>query len=223
MLSGSSDYEDKSIQLEGLKNRLEAVLSPIVVETFTEQKVEKCKELWKIFVAMRRRDVLSVYRARCEANILKSRVPIGFVMFSPSALRDLHAIFLRHAAHQLEWAPAVCVGEETISWLVRLYGTVLTEINAMETLTPSNKTDSASIQLDQLSELITACDHFCSEIFLITSNDQEKKGLIFYCIFFIFLFLYFHIHIVFQAKYRNQIFKILDMPFIVLFATDFPN
>lgn len=38
MLSGSSDHEDKRIQLEGLKNRLEAVLSPTVVEAFTEQQ-----------------------------------------------------------------------------------------------------------------------------------------------------------------------------------------
>ncbi|XP_077289447.1 conserved oligomeric Golgi complex subunit 7 [Arctopsyche grandis] len=176
MLSGSSDHEDKRIQLEGLKNRLEAVLSPTVVEAFTEQQSDKCKELWKIFLAMRRKDALSVYRARCEASALKARIPAGIATLSPLALRDLHAILLRHASHQLEWAPSVCPGEETLPWLVRLYGTVLSEINANEKLANDNKSDSSAAQLDQLGELLVACDHFSHEIFNIVNKEQEKKG-----------------------------------------------
>lgn len=35
VLSNADDYEDKKMQLEGLKNRLEASVSPNIVKAFT--------------------------------------------------------------------------------------------------------------------------------------------------------------------------------------------
>lgn len=35
VLSNADDYEDKKMQLEGLKNRLEASISPHIVKAFT--------------------------------------------------------------------------------------------------------------------------------------------------------------------------------------------
>lgn len=35
LLVNVSDYEDRKLQLEGLKNRLEAIVSPIIVQAFT--------------------------------------------------------------------------------------------------------------------------------------------------------------------------------------------
>lgn len=35
VLSNADDYEDKKMQLEGLKNRLEASVSPHIVKAFT--------------------------------------------------------------------------------------------------------------------------------------------------------------------------------------------
>lgn len=35
VLSNTDDYEDKKMQLEGLKNRLEAKVSPLIVKAFT--------------------------------------------------------------------------------------------------------------------------------------------------------------------------------------------
>lgn len=73
----------------------------------------------------------------------------------------------------------MCPGEETLPWLVRLYGTVLSEINANEKLSNDNKSDSSAAQLDQLGELLVACDHFSHEIFNIVNKEQEKKGFCF--------------------------------------------
>lgn len=35
LLVNVSDYEDRKLQLEGLKNRLEAIASPAIVQAFT--------------------------------------------------------------------------------------------------------------------------------------------------------------------------------------------
>lgn len=35
LLINVSDYEDRKLQLEGLKNRLEAIASPAIVQAFT--------------------------------------------------------------------------------------------------------------------------------------------------------------------------------------------
>lgn len=44
MLANVVDYEDKKLQLEGLKNRLEAIASPRLVQAFTAANLGKaCK------------------------------------------------------------------------------------------------------------------------------------------------------------------------------------
>lgn len=36
------DYEDRNLQLEGLKNRLEAMVSPLLVQAFTSASIGEC-------------------------------------------------------------------------------------------------------------------------------------------------------------------------------------
>jgi hypothetical protein len=42
ILANIPDYEDRKLQLEGLKNRLEAIASPQLVLAFTSASVGKC-------------------------------------------------------------------------------------------------------------------------------------------------------------------------------------
>lgn len=41
LLINVPDYEDRRLQLEGLKNRLEAIASPAVVQAFTSNNLGK--------------------------------------------------------------------------------------------------------------------------------------------------------------------------------------
>lgn len=41
LLRNVSDYEDRKMQLEGLKNRLEAIASPAIVQAFTSNNAGK--------------------------------------------------------------------------------------------------------------------------------------------------------------------------------------
>jgi len=49
MLANVVDYEDKKLQLEGLKNRLEAMASPRLVQAFTAANLGKvCRKFTSI-------------------------------------------------------------------------------------------------------------------------------------------------------------------------------
>lgn len=41
LLQNVPDYEDRRLQLEGLKNRLEAIASPAIVQSFTSNNMGK--------------------------------------------------------------------------------------------------------------------------------------------------------------------------------------
>lgn len=65
MLVNVVDYEDKKLQLEGLKNRLEAMASPKLVHAFTAANLEQSKIYVDIFSKMERLPQLLKYYHNC--------------------------------------------------------------------------------------------------------------------------------------------------------------
>ncbi|XP_076681103.1 conserved oligomeric Golgi complex subunit 7 isoform X2 [Andrena cerasifolii] len=65
MLVNVVDYEDKKLQLEGLKNRLEAMASPKLVQAFTAANLEQSKIYVDIFNKMERLPQLLKYYHNC--------------------------------------------------------------------------------------------------------------------------------------------------------------
>ncbi|XP_078039653.1 conserved oligomeric Golgi complex subunit 7 isoform X2 [Augochlora pura] len=65
MLVNVIDYEDKKLQLEGLKNRLEAMASPRLVQAFTAANLEQAKVYVDIFNKMERLPQLLKYYHNC--------------------------------------------------------------------------------------------------------------------------------------------------------------
>ncbi|KOC70338.1 Conserved oligomeric Golgi complex subunit 7, partial [Habropoda laboriosa] len=65
MLVNVIDYEDKKLQLEGLKNRLEAMASPKLVQAFTAANLEQSKVYVDIFNKMERLPQLLKYYHNC--------------------------------------------------------------------------------------------------------------------------------------------------------------
>ncbi|XP_074109014.1 conserved oligomeric Golgi complex subunit 7 [Cotesia typhae] len=65
MLTTSSDYENKKLQLEGLKNRLEALASPLLVQAFTTRNLDQSKIYVTIFSEISRLDQLEKYYKNC--------------------------------------------------------------------------------------------------------------------------------------------------------------
>ncbi|KAK0159641.1 hypothetical protein PV327_010735 [Microctonus hyperodae] len=65
MLINATDYEEKKLQLEGLKNRLEAITSPQVVQSFTQNNYDKSKYYVEIFRKIDRLPQLLKYYHNC--------------------------------------------------------------------------------------------------------------------------------------------------------------
>lgn len=64
MLVDTPDYADRCQHLETLKNRLEAVLSPQLVQAFTTQSLETAQTYTQIFTDIDRQ--LYKYYTRCH-------------------------------------------------------------------------------------------------------------------------------------------------------------
>ncbi|KAI4458067.1 conserved oligomeric golgi complex component 7 [Holotrichia oblita] len=70
LLVNIHDYEDRKLQLEGLKNRLEAIVSPLIVQAFTTNNIEQSIFYAKIFSSIDRLSQLSKYYHKCQKDIL---------------------------------------------------------------------------------------------------------------------------------------------------------
>lgn len=66
MLVDTPDYADRCQHLETLKNRLEAVLSPQLVQAFTTQSLEAAQTYTQIFTDIDRVPQLYKYYTRCH-------------------------------------------------------------------------------------------------------------------------------------------------------------
>lgn len=71
MLLNAADYEDKKLQLEGLKNRLEAMASPKLVQAFTVRNLGKLKIiLYFIITLSKSRNKLPYCKVhKCARNV----------------------------------------------------------------------------------------------------------------------------------------------------------
>eukprot|EP00058_Branchiostoma_floridae_P024597 XP_002610087.1 hypothetical protein BRAFLDRAFT_115206 [Branchiostoma floridae] len=74
MLSDTADYEDRCSHMEGLKNRLEAVVSPQLVAAFNSHNLESAQMYVRIFSDIERLQNLQSYYFKCH----KARAPIVF-------------------------------------------------------------------------------------------------------------------------------------------------
>ncbi|GAA6087456.1 conserved oligomeric Golgi complex subunit 7 [Tachysurus ichikawai] len=66
MLVDTPDYSEKCVQLEALKNRLEALASPQIVSTFNTHSTEQAKLFVKVFTEMDRMPQLLAYYYKCH-------------------------------------------------------------------------------------------------------------------------------------------------------------
>ncbi|XP_048587068.1 conserved oligomeric Golgi complex subunit 7 isoform X2 [Nematostella vectensis] len=71
VLQDVPDYAERRRMLEGLKNRLEALLSPKIVAAFNNHCLDETKSYVKIFTAIDRLDQLQNYYIRCHKTKLQ--------------------------------------------------------------------------------------------------------------------------------------------------------
>ncbi|ENN72950.1 hypothetical protein YQE_10421, partial [Dendroctonus ponderosae] len=73
LLVNVADFDDRKLQLEGLKNRLEAIASPVIVQAFTTSDAEDSVKFVHIFSSIGRITQLVKYYHNCQKDALAKK------------------------------------------------------------------------------------------------------------------------------------------------------
>lgn len=130
ILANAADYEDRKLQLEGLKNRLEAIASPQLVQAFTSGSVEQSRKFVYIFSAMERLPQLLKYYHKCQKGSLcqqwRCLVEVEQDQSVAEWMHSFYDTLLNNWHQQVKWCQQV-VGSTTT--LGEVYADVLVSLD----------------------------------------------------------------------------------------------
>ncbi|XP_076644594.1 conserved oligomeric Golgi complex subunit 7 [Halictus rubicundus] len=165
MLVNVVDYEDKKLQLEGLKNRLEAMASPKLVQAFTAANMEQAKVYVDIFNKMERLPQLLKYYHNCLKVSLGQewRRTIELAQ-DENVTYWLHAYYdklLSNWHDQVKWCHQV-FPNTSVDILIEVYADLLKSLDPSipECIESVLKQHSHAMQLSLLLELKHITKHF---------------------------------------------------------------
>ncbi|XP_037299117.1 conserved oligomeric Golgi complex subunit 7 [Manduca sexta] len=142
VLSDAPDYESKRLQLETLYNRLEALISPPLIDALTQMDAERTRPYVCVFGGMWRGAAV----ARCWRRAAAARLAAAWRRQHQHHLHALTALLAGEAENQVEWL-VVLKSETPLAELVRLYTDLLLSLDPAPT-----KVVSASLKLCSSAE-----------------------------------------------------------------------
>ncbi|XP_034934892.1 conserved oligomeric Golgi complex subunit 7 [Chelonus insularis] len=189
MLVTASDYEDKKLQLEGLKNRLEAITSPKLVQAFTSRNLENSKFYVVIFNKIDRLDQLLKYYHNCLKVILTDewRKLSEFDQEDGGITNLLHKYYdklLLEFQNQTKWCNQL-FPSSSITIIINIYTDLFQNLNSNleNCISSSLKQHSVAIQLSLLLELKQITRNFAMnlqnsiQVFDYKASDDKLKLL----------------------------------------------
>ncbi|CAL7939223.1 unnamed protein product [Xylocopa violacea] len=165
MLVNVVDYEDKKLQLEGLKNRLEAMASPKLVQAFTAANLEQSKVYVDIFNKMERLPQLLKYYHNCLKVSLgqewRRTIELAQDENVPYWLHTYYDKLLSTWNDQVKWCHQV-FPNTSIDIIIEVYADLLRSLDPgiPECIEAILKQHSNAMQLSLLLELKQITKHF---------------------------------------------------------------
>lgn len=181
ILANAADYEDRKLQLEGLKNRLEAIASPQLVQAFTSGSVEQSRKFVYIFSAMERLPQLLKYYHKCQKGSLcqqwRCLVEVEQDQSVAEWMHSFYDMLLNNWHQQVKWCQQV-VGSTTT--LGEVYADVLISLDPSLNMCIDAALKQQSKPLLFLMELKTITKNFARNLQVavanqIKSNDVAEK------------------------------------------------
>ncbi|XP_974190.1 conserved oligomeric Golgi complex subunit 7 [Tribolium castaneum] len=133
LLVNVSDYEDRKLQLEGLKNRLEAIASPAIVQAFTSSNTEQSSMFVRIFKSMGRLPQLLKYYHKCQKDVLlkkwRNQLEIEQDESVIQWIHNFYGIMLSNWHTQQKWFNQVFTNQNSCESFVEIYTDVLTSLD----------------------------------------------------------------------------------------------
>ncbi|XP_075989528.1 conserved oligomeric Golgi complex subunit 7 [Anticarsia gemmatalis] len=177
VLSDAPDYENKRLQLETLYNRLEAAVSPPLIEALTQMDAERTSRYVSLFSGMCR----SVSVCRCWRRAAAARLAAAWRRKDQHSLPALNALLAGDAAGQVDWLTNVLKSDTPLAELVRLYTDLLLSLEPSPT-----KVVSANLKLCAspeegillLTDLRTDIDDFVNCIQSVIDAPRQNKEVL---------------------------------------------
>lgn len=182
MLVNVVDYEDKKLQLEGLKNRLEAMASPNLVQAFNTGNLKQSKLYVDIFSKMERLPQLLKYYHNCL------KVTLGQEWRRTIELaQDENLIYWLHTYYdkllstwheQVKWCQQV-FPNASVEILINVYADLLRILDPSipESIESALKQHSNAMQLSLLLELKQLTRHFAVNISGAIETMSSSKSI----------------------------------------------
>ncbi|XP_026318513.1 conserved oligomeric Golgi complex subunit 7-like [Hyposmocoma kahamanoa] len=177
VLGDAPDYENKKLQLETLYNRLEAAVSPPLIEALTQMDPDKTATYVALFSGMSR----SVSVLRCWRRAAAARLAAAWRRLDHHSIYALTRLLTADANKQVEWLTDVLKSETPVSELIKLYTDLLVSLEP----SPS-KVVSANLKLSSspdeglvlLTDLKRDIDEFVACIKSIMDAPRQNKETI---------------------------------------------
>ncbi|XP_012242067.1 conserved oligomeric Golgi complex subunit 7 [Bombus impatiens] len=166
MLVNVIDYEDKKLQLEGLKNRLEAIASPKLVQAFTAANLEQSKVYVDIFSKMERLPQLLKYYHNCLKVSLgqewRRTIELAQDENVSYWLHTYYDKLLSNWNDQVKWCHQVFPSSTSVDVIIEIYADLLRSLDPgiPECIEALLKQHTNAMQLSLLLELKQITRHF---------------------------------------------------------------
>ncbi|XP_066248690.1 conserved oligomeric Golgi complex subunit 7 [Euwallacea similis] len=181
LLVNVADYEDRKLQLEGLKNRLEAIASPVIVQAFTSSDTDQSAKFVYIFSCIRRVPELMKYYHNCHRDVLVKKWRSLLETEQDETITQLLCnycnILVSNWHTQTKWFNQVFSTENATNTLIGIY------IDVLGSLDPSlNECIDAALKqvpdkLSLLQDVKQVTKQFAENMFNVikqTSNEEKK-------------------------------------------------
>ncbi|KAI5746376.1 hypothetical protein M8J77_002971 [Diaphorina citri] len=179
VLTHTPDYEDKRLQLETLKNQLEAIASPHLVQAFTSKHLDDAHKFVRIFSSMERLPQLLSYYDKCQKGVyceeFKRVVERGEELSGDTLVKQVYEFLLSEGQNQLKWCTQLLPNSIGVtSLLTDLY------IDVLESLNPGIGNIISSALKEQVEPIPLLLDiqkltfKFDSDLHAMVLNQKES-------------------------------------------------
>ncbi|XP_069687138.1 conserved oligomeric Golgi complex subunit 7 isoform X1 [Periplaneta americana] len=179
ILANVPDYEDRKLQLEGLKNRLEAMASPMLVQALTSASVEQSQLFVRIFTAIDRLPQLLKYYHKCQKGILMQQWRNIVEMEQDEGVAEwmhkFYDVLLSNWHDQVKWCGQVFTSAPTVNTLVDLYVDTLTSLDPSFNICIDAALKQQSNHLSFLMELQQITKHFSVNLQVAVDSASHGK------------------------------------------------
>ncbi|XP_021926091.1 conserved oligomeric Golgi complex subunit 7 isoform X2 [Zootermopsis nevadensis] len=181
ILANVPDYEDRHLQLEGLKNRLEAMASPLLVQAFTSASIEQSRVFVKVFTAIDRLPQLLKYYHKCQKGVLMQQWRNLVEMEQDEGIAEwMHKFYdtlLSNWHDQVKWCCQVFTSVSVANILIELYAETLTSLDPSFSVCIDAALKQQSDQLTFLLKLQQITKHFAMNLQVAVDSASQGKPI----------------------------------------------